>query len=669
MQKIQPTTVRHAARSLPALVAFAIAAASVNAQIINQGPSSSRTPYLVPAAPANILRSITSITTTTDLVPLTGAPGSSYEAGGIPDGIGAYDNGDGTMTVLTNHELGSTVGVNRRHGARGAYVSSLIVDKSTLQVISGQDLIENVVDAAGIVHNTANANALAINRLCSADLPPVSAFFNSATGLGTTERLFMNGEEGGANGWALANVATGALKGTSYILPRFNFATNGSGINAVGGWENVLANPFAQDLTVVAGTNDGGTGIMTNSVSVYVGTKTNTGTPADKAGLSNGQLYSILVAGNATEIVNTTTRATNITSGTRFSLSPTASTVFSRPEDGHWNPTNPREFWFVTTDRLDTLTSGVSNPTSGATGTAQNGVSRLWRLTFDDISNPTAGGSIDLVINGVKNNTKVQMLDNMCVADDGNIFLTEDPGNSTYIAKTWIYDPIKDTLVQLVKFDPARWGDLAINGGTPGAFAPHTNDKEISGVIDVTSFLPGMPGETVLLLAVQDHSTNPAVATAATVEGGQLLLIKAAPGASVIAYGVRCGQPGLSLLADAGSQPEIGSTMVSAIGNVPTGSPAFMSVGLSNTVVGGNLLPIALDSFGLTGCFLYHDAAIALFDPCLATGVNTAQYSLTIPNSPVYVGLKVYQQAWAPSIGANPAGLIGSNALQLTIGL
>ena len=146
--------------------------------------------------------------------------------------------------------------------------------------------------------------------------------------------------------------------------------------------------------------------------------------------------------------------------------------------------------------------SGVSNPTSGATGTAQNGVSRLWRLTFDDISNPTAGGSIDLVINGVKNNTKVQMLDNMCVADDGNIFLTEDPGNSTYIAKTWIYDPIKDTLVQLVKFDPARWGDLAINGGTPGAFAPHTNDKEISGVIDVTSFLPGMPGETVLLLAV-----------------------------------------------------------------------------------------------------------------------------------------------------------------------
>jgi len=31
----------------------------------------------------------------------------------------------------------------------------------------------------------------ALNRLCSADLPEVSAFYNPATGLGTTERIFM----------------------------------------------------------------------------------------------------------------------------------------------------------------------------------------------------------------------------------------------------------------------------------------------------------------------------------------------------------------------------------------------------------------------------------------------------------------------------------------------
>ena len=33
---------------------------------------------------------------------------------GIPDGLGAFDNGDGTFTVLMNHELGNTQGVRAR---------------------------------------------------------------------------------------------------------------------------------------------------------------------------------------------------------------------------------------------------------------------------------------------------------------------------------------------------------------------------------------------------------------------------------------------------------------------------------------------------------------------------------------------------------------------------
>ena len=652
------------------LMLMKVALNGVSAPVSVQGPSSTRTPYLVPSqASTEVVTNLTSITTATDLVPLTGAPASAYEVGGIPDGMGAYDNGDGTITVLTNHELGNTVGVVRRHGARGAYVSELVVNKSTLQVVSGQDLAHSVIDGANVVRNATNGNALAFSRFCSADLPAVSAFFNAASGLGTQDRIFMNGEEGGATGYAVAHVATGAQKGTSYVLPKFNVSTNGSGLTGVGGWENLLANPAAQDLTVVAGTNDGGTGIMSNSVSVYVGTKTNTGSPIEKAGLTNGQQYFVAVTGSTAEIVNTTTRATNITSGTRFSLSTNSSTTFSRPEDGAWNPANPREFWFVTTDRLDTVTSGVANPTSGASGTVQSGVSRLWRLTFDSISNPTAGGVIDLMIDGIKNNTKVQMLDNMCVGDDGNIYLTEDPGNSTYIGKTWVYKPANDTLVQLTKFDPARWGELAINGGTPGGIAPYTNDKETSGIIDVSSFMPHMPGETVLLLAVQDHSTNAAVATAASVEGGQLMLMRVNHTPRTLAFGVRCGQPGMSLLADANAAPAIGTPIVTVLNGVPASTAAFMSVGLSNVQIGATQLPIALDSFGLTGCYLYHDAALATFALCNPTGANTAQYSMSIPSSPVFVGLKVYQQGWAASATANAGGLIGSNALQVTIGL
>jgi hypothetical protein len=55
----------------------------------------------------------------------------------------------------------------------------------------------------------------------------------------------------------------------------------------------------------------------------------------------------------------------------RFTLTPGRSgTSFSRPEDGAWDPADPRDFYFVTTDRLDT-TDGGSGPVN------QEGRSRL----------------------------------------------------------------------------------------------------------------------------------------------------------------------------------------------------------------------------------------------------------------------------------------------------
>jgi hypothetical protein len=63
---------------------------------------------------------------------------------GIPDGLGAYDDGDGTFTVLMNHELGSSSGVARAHGSKGAFVSKWTIRKDDLSVVSGQDLISTV---------------------------------------------------------------------------------------------------------------------------------------------------------------------------------------------------------------------------------------------------------------------------------------------------------------------------------------------------------------------------------------------------------------------------------------------------------------------------------------------------------------------------------------------
>jgi len=466
-----------------------------------KGLSSSSYPYILPVAGSGVRT--TSILTTGDAV-------GSYAMVGTPDGLGAFDNNNGTFTLLVNHELSATAGSIRQHGAKGAFISSWIIDKSSLTVQSGADLIRNVYgwnaatqSSNTTPNNSANGNGISFNRFCSADLASPTAFYNPATGLGTQARLFLNGEEGGGNGFALANVASGANAGSSFILGKFNLSTNGSGLTGVGGWENLLANPKAQDKTIVIGNSDGGTGIMSNALAVYQGTKTASGSDADKAGLTNGAVKFVSVNGITAEIADSTTRATAITSGSRFSLSSTASTTFSRPEDGAWDPNNPNRYYFVTTDRLDTVSDGIGS---------QIGQTRLWRLTFDDISNPDLGGSIDLLVNGdIVNGQKVNMFDNITIDRYGHVLLQEDVGNAAHNGKIWQYDVASDSLELLTKFDPARFGDI----GVP-ATLPFTVDEESSGIIDVQDIL----GAGWYLLDAQAHypNTNPDL-----VEGGQIL--------------------------------------------------------------------------------------------------------------------------------------------------
>src|SRR4030095_9225385 len=232
-----------------------------------KGPSSSQTPYITPVGTGV---QTTSILTTPDII-------GGYKMIGIPDGLGAFDNGNGTFTLLMNHELGNTSGAVRAHGSTGAFVSKWIINKSNLSVISGSDLIQNIKlwnGSAYTTFNAANPSTLArLNRLCSADLPPVSAFYNSTTGKGTQERIFMDGEEAGNEGRGFAHIVTGSNAGTSYELPYLGKFS----------WENSLANTATGDKTVIAGTDDATPG----QVYFYIGTKTNTGTEIEKAGLDN----------------------------------------------------------------------------------------------------------------------------------------------------------------------------------------------------------------------------------------------------------------------------------------------------------------------------------------------------------------------------------------------
>jgi hypothetical protein len=306
------------------------------------------------------------------------------------------------------------------------------------------------------------------------------------------------------------------------------------------------------------------------------------------------------------------------------------------------------------------VTANLLNPTVGSSGaTNQQGMTRLWRLTFDDITNPLAGGVIDLLIDGQKSGFKVQMFDNMTAAADGRIYINEDPGNSTYIGKAWAYDVASDTMVPMTKFDPARWGDLAVNGGPVGATSPWTNDKETSGILDVSSLFPHAADETVLLLVVQDHSTNAAVATASSVEGGQLLLMKVAYGARTLAFGTGCN---MTLAAAPASRPALGTTFTANVGAIGSGATALMMVGASSSTFVGVSLPLDLGFAGLPGCFLYQDLALEGAGATTSTGANSASYALPIPAGVAFTGLTVYLQSWSTALET-------SNALSVTLGL
>ena len=89
------------------------------------GPSTSQSPYLT-SEQANV-RIVSLLSAGDTVAGATLATGQPWRFAGVPDGIGAYDNGDGTVTVLVNHELRPEEGGRHDTGAAsGAFVSRLV---------------------------------------------------------------------------------------------------------------------------------------------------------------------------------------------------------------------------------------------------------------------------------------------------------------------------------------------------------------------------------------------------------------------------------------------------------------------------------------------------------------------------------------------------------------
>jgi hypothetical protein len=114
------------------LTAFAVTAAvalSLAGSALPGNPDGFKTaklPYLVPMVPG---AAVDPILSTGDVV-------GSYQMSGIPDGLGAFNGGGGTLHVFMNHEMGRTFpalppGVDAR-------ISDLTINRKTHGVLAGQ---------------------------------------------------------------------------------------------------------------------------------------------------------------------------------------------------------------------------------------------------------------------------------------------------------------------------------------------------------------------------------------------------------------------------------------------------------------------------------------------------------------------------------------------------
>jgi hypothetical protein len=542
-------------RNILLVAALSCGASGVLANDIT-GPSSSQSPYLLRAQQGVVTVSLLTVGDSVNLKPDGMTP---YRMVGIPDGLGAYDNGDGTFTALMNHEISGTIstegeitplGVARAHGNAGAFVSRWTIDKSTLEVLEVQDFLPNATSiflsnndpSTGTPHTGYHpGDTTVIQRLCSADLaaPTAYAWTDPGTGIfyGTDARIFQTGEEasgiatsvsgGGDLGpearvdfgrqWNMIVTDDSRIAGdqsrTAYEMPHCGLFQ----------WENNLANPLSQRITITAGMDDTSPG----QVYFWVGEKQTTGNVVERAGLTRqserDNLYVVSVdglipdgTGATNEVRDTPLNGTfslinlgdvsGLTNTGLETLSDTEhATQFLRPEDGNWDPNNPSDYYFVTTDQYDQVKDGVGT---------QIGRSRLYRLRFTDIAHPELGGTITAVLDGTEAGN---MFDNITITRRGSIFLQEDVGNQAHNGKIWRYSIAKDTLELVAQHDPARFGDL----GVP-ATPPFTQDEESSGIIPVNDIL----GEGWFLCDVQAHYSI----SGELVEGGQFLAIHFPPG-------------------------------------------------------------------------------------------------------------------------------------------
>ena len=238
-------------------------------------------PYVEPVGGHYQVKALFSVD---DKVPLLGgASGQQYRMVGIPDGLGAHPNRDGTSTLFMNHELGFTALSEPVVGGpknRGAIVSQWILDQDG-DPIAGKRAYDSIYDEntllgpAPVVGNEAQMPRQ-LARYCSGFLA------GSATGF--DRPIYLTNEESSSPDTfdGKGGLSVAIFDGELHTLPKLGRYAK----------ENTVVQPTQGTRTVIFPTEDG-PATLDNQLYMYVGTKDRSASAAVLArnGLDNGKLY------------------------------------------------------------------------------------------------------------------------------------------------------------------------------------------------------------------------------------------------------------------------------------------------------------------------------------------------------------------------------------------
>jgi hypothetical protein len=415
--------------------------------------------------------------------------GTWYERAGLTNGANHVANISSLVNVTT--VLPSTTSVAANAAITNDVIARATLDRKVVSsAVRGGDTRKSTSTLFAVTNGVATVTAA--NSFIAGEVVSIAGLTaDAATGVDVSE-----------------------VKLLSASSSAYTFATDGENVTS-GANTEIVATPAANRVLVTTGSVhnlvEGDKVSITFAGGEISGTHVVTGVPSttkftvDTAG-TTASTFTVTADSRVNRLLDVAfTKVNTNQSGLAQAASAKAlGTEFARVEDGHFNPMNRNEYFFITTqsDSDGTGWTGaatgtgatVNSPAVKESGPPSRDGGALWKLTFVNVLKPELGATLDLVLNGSEapegvGAAKVNKLDNITISDDGTVaFLQEDPGGNDQVARLLAVRLSDRKLVSVATFDKDMFGTA---GDAANANAQLTNDEETSGIFDATKLYGG----------------------------------------------------------------------------------------------------------------------------------------------------------------------------------